>query len=268
MAVDIPLLLPIDEFLVKRHDMWKHALRFIIRMTTGVVYSIAMHVLLITAYALLTFQIFYTKDFDLVLSFDATSLLSFIAYLLFGLFEIVGRTFLNDQVLFTFFGHVGHMVGLGSMFLLAYNKPYGFVNSKSGSHPNVSLRWLHNQPTCVSPQFFSLFFIGSLENDYKEVGAEGGDDEDDEVFKTKMLWPFFCIERLSRTNLKLEVNTVMFNAVLENACSEMGVRMCAMDSSSRNAGEMLDCFTSHLQQDSSRFHHNIAYRDYLCSLCT
>ncbi|WZZ39714.1 hypothetical protein YC2023_035973 [Brassica napus] len=145
MAVDIPLLLPIDEFLVKRHDMWKHALRFIIRMTTGVVYSIAMHVLLITAYALLTFQIFYTKDFDLVLSFDATSLLSFIAYLLFGLFEIVGRTFLNDQVLFTFFGHVGHMVGLGSMFLLAYNK-----------------------------------YLAALENDYKEVGADGGDDEDDE----------------------------------------------------------------------------------------
>ncbi|CAN7006722.1 unnamed protein product [Brassica rapa subsp. trilocularis] len=122
MAVDIPLLLPIDEFLVKRHDMGKHALRFIIRMTTGVVYSIAMHVLLITAYALLTFQIFYTKDFDLVLSFDATSVLSFVVYLLSGLVEIVGRTFLNDQVLFTFFGHVSHMVGLGSMFLLAYNK--------------------------------------------------------------------------------------------------------------------------------------------------
>ncbi|CAN6977334.1 unnamed protein product [Brassica oleracea var. botrytis] len=216
MAVDIPLLLPIDEFLVKRHDMWKHALRFIIRMTTGVVYSIAMHVLLITAYALLTFQIFYTKDFDLVLSFDATSLLSFIAYLLFGLFEIVGRTFLNDQVLFTFFGHVGHMVGLGSMFLLAYNKLWRMIIKRL-------------------------------------------------VLKVTMR-----MTKIIETNLKLEENTEMFNAVLENACSEMGVRMCAMDSSSRNAGEiqMLDYFTYHLQQDSSRFHHNIAYRDYLCSLCT
>ncbi|CAF1699779.1 unnamed protein product [Brassica oleracea] len=215
MAVDIPLLLPIDEFLVKRHDMWKHALRFIIRMTTGVVYSIAMHVLLITAYALLTFQIFYTKDFDLVLSFDATSLLSFIAYLLFGLFEIVGRTFLNDQVLFTFFGHVGHMVGLGSMFLLAYNKLWRMI-----------------------------------------------------IKRLVLMVVTMRMTKIIETNLKLEENTAMFNAVLENACSDMGVRMCAMDSSSRNAGEMLDCFTSHLQQDSSRFHHNIAYRDYLCSLCT
>lgn len=36
---------------------------------------------------------------------------------------------------------------------------------------------------------------------------------------------------------------VMFNAVLENACSELGARMSAMDSSSRNAGEVLDRLT-------------------------
>lgn len=35
----------------------------------------------------------------------------------------------------------------------------------------------------------------------------------------------------------------MFNAVLENACSEQGARMSAMDSSSRNAGDMLDRLT-------------------------
>lgn len=35
----------------------------------------------------------------------------------------------------------------------------------------------------------------------------------------------------------------MYNAVLENACSELGARMSAMDSSSRNAGEMLDRLT-------------------------
>lgn len=36
---------------------------------------------------------------------------------------------------------------------------------------------------------------------------------------------------------------MMFNAMLENACSEQGARMSAMDSSSRNAGEMLDRLT-------------------------
>ena len=36
---------------------------------------------------------------------------------------------------------------------------------------------------------------------------------------------------------------VLFNAVLESACSEQGARMSAMDSSSRNAGEMLDRLT-------------------------
>jgi len=35
----------------------------------------------------------------------------------------------------------------------------------------------------------------------------------------------------------------MYNAVLENACSEQGARMSAMDSSSRNAGDMLDRLT-------------------------
>ncbi|GLJ14571.1 hypothetical protein SUGI_0235860 [Cryptomeria japonica] len=35
----------------------------------------------------------------------------------------------------------------------------------------------------------------------------------------------------------------LFNACLENACSEQGARMSAMDSSSRNAGEMLDKLT-------------------------
>jgi len=36
---------------------------------------------------------------------------------------------------------------------------------------------------------------------------------------------------------------VLFNAVMENACSEQGARMSAMDSSSRNAGDMLDRLT-------------------------
>lgn len=45
---------------------------------------------------------------------------------------------------------------------------------------------------------------------------------------------------------------VLFNAVLENACSEQGARMSAMDSSSRNAGEMLDRLT--LTYNRSLYH--------------
>ncbi|KAL8529424.1 hypothetical protein ACS0TY_006741 [Phlomoides rotata] len=42
---------------------------------------------------------------------------------------------------------------------------------------------------------------------------------------------------------EFQFSCVMFNAVLENACSELGARMSAMDSSSRNAGEVLDRLT-------------------------
>jgi F-type H+-transporting ATPase subunit gamma len=42
---------------------------------------------------------------------------------------------------------------------------------------------------------------------------------------------------------EFQFSCVMFNAVLENACSELGARMSAMDSSSRNAGDMLDRLT-------------------------
>ncbi|CAM0957067.1 unnamed protein product [Alopecurus aequalis] len=42
---------------------------------------------------------------------------------------------------------------------------------------------------------------------------------------------------------EFQFSCVMYNAVLENGCSELGARMSAMDSSSRNAGEMLDRLT-------------------------
>lgn len=42
---------------------------------------------------------------------------------------------------------------------------------------------------------------------------------------------------------EFQFSCVLFNAVLENACSELGGRMSAMDSSSRNAGEVLDRLT-------------------------
>jgi F-type H+-transporting ATPase subunit gamma len=37
--------------------------------------------------------------------------------------------------------------------------------------------------------------------------------------------------------------SVLYNAMLENATSEMGARMSAMDNSTRNAGEILDRLT-------------------------
>ncbi|XP_073008485.1 ATP synthase subunit gamma, mitochondrial-like [Typha latifolia] len=42
---------------------------------------------------------------------------------------------------------------------------------------------------------------------------------------------------------EFQFSCVLFNAALENGCSELGARMSAMDSSSRNAGEMLDRLT-------------------------
>ncbi|XP_020257580.1 ATP synthase subunit gamma, mitochondrial-like [Asparagus officinalis] len=42
---------------------------------------------------------------------------------------------------------------------------------------------------------------------------------------------------------EFQFSCTMFNAVLENACSELGARMSAMDNASRNAGEMLDRLT-------------------------
>ncbi|KAK9118867.1 hypothetical protein Scep_016960 [Stephania cephalantha] len=42
---------------------------------------------------------------------------------------------------------------------------------------------------------------------------------------------------------EFQFSCTMFNGVLENACSELGARMSAMDSSSRNAGDMLDRLT-------------------------
>ncbi|KAJ9550361.1 hypothetical protein OSB04_014406 [Centaurea solstitialis] len=51
---------------------------------------------------------------------------------------------------------------------------------------------------------------------------------------------------------EFQFSCVMFNGVLENACSEQGARMSAMDSSSRNAGDMLDRLT--LTYNRSFFH--------------
>lgn len=96
------------------------------RMTSGVVYSIVMHILLITAYTLLTFRIFYTRGgFDVVLFFDVIGLS--VLYLVFGLLEIALRASFKDQMCVTFFGHISHM--MGSMLLLSYKVPSNHIEA-------------------------------------------------------------------------------------------------------------------------------------------
>ncbi|KAL0710613.1 hypothetical protein Bca4012_017591 [Brassica carinata] len=141
MSVAVPILLPMDDFLVERQDMWKRALRFILRMTSGVVYSIVMHILLITAYTLLTFHIFYTRGF-LVLFNDVLGL--FVLYLVFGLVEIVARASFKDQMCVTVSGHVSHL--MGSMLLLGYRVPSDHIEAFAFCFLGI-------------PLFFWTFFI-------------------------------------------------------------------------------------------------------------
>ena len=48
--------------------------------------------------------------------------------------------------------------------------------------------------------------------------------------------------------LPYNVSFQIFQAVLENAASEQGARMTAMDSATRNAGEMIDALTLHMNK--------------------
>ncbi|XP_059444670.1 ATP synthase subunit gamma, mitochondrial [Corylus avellana] len=68
---------------------------------------------------------------------------------------------------------------------------------------------------------------GGMLGDLDSYEIEGGETKS-EILQNLAEFQFSC---------------VMFNAVLENACSEQGARMSAMDSSSRNAGDMLDRLT-------------------------
>ncbi|KAM0032727.1 putative H(+)-transporting two-sector ATPase [Helianthus debilis subsp. tardiflorus] len=89
--------------------------------------------------------------------------------------------------------------------------------------------FLPTTATVLSPEFVERESeaggkIGDLDSYYE---IEGGETKS-EVFQNLAEFQFSC---------------VMLNAVLENACSEQGARMSAMDSSSRNAGDMLDRLT-------------------------
>ncbi|KAL6867376.1 hypothetical protein ACP4OV_015400 [Aristida adscensionis] len=73
----------------------------------------------------------------------------------------------------------------------------------------------------------------------KESGADGkvGDLDSYEVEggETK--------SEILQNLTEFQFSCVMYNGALENACSELGARMSAMDSSSRNAGDMLERLT-------------------------
>ncbi|VVB07332.1 unnamed protein product [Arabis nemorensis] len=102
------------EDILRQEYMWKRGLRFILKMTSGAVYSIVMHIFLITVYSLLIFQIFYTSGFVLGRVIDKIGF--FVMYLMLGLVEIALRASIKEESIedrrcVTTFGHLSHMVG-------------------------------------------------------------------------------------------------------------------------------------------------------------
>ncbi|KAF3779901.1 ATP synthase subunit gamma [Nymphaea thermarum] len=81
--------------------------------------------------------------------------------------------------------------------------------------------------TVLSPETVERESEGGMLGNLDSYEIEGGETKA-EVLQNLTEFQFAC---------------VLFNASLENACSEQGARMSAMDSSSRNAGEMLDRLT-------------------------
>ncbi|XP_066388494.1 ATP synthase subunit gamma, mitochondrial-like [Miscanthus floridulus] len=69
--------------------------------------------------------------------------------------------------------------------------------------------------------------VGGKMGDLDSYEIEGGETKS-EILQNLAEFQFSC---------------VLYNGALENACSELGARMSAMDSSSRNAGDMLDRLT-------------------------
>lgn len=105
-------------------------------MTSGVVYSIAMHSFIITAYVLLIFQIFYTNEFDLDLLGDVSGLCFF--YLIFIVAEVAVRWFCEDHPMaVTKSGHLGHLYG--TIFLTAFMVPLNPIEAILFSSLAVSL---------------------------------------------------------------------------------------------------------------------------------
>ncbi|XP_057950639.1 ATP synthase subunit gamma, mitochondrial [Malania oleifera] len=91
-----------------------------------------------------------------------------------------------------------------------------------------AVAFLPTMATVLSPEVVEREAeAGGMIGDLDSYEIEGGETKA-EILQNLTEFQFSC---------------VLFNAVLENACSEQGARMSAMDSSSRNAGEMLDRLT-------------------------
>ena len=63
--------------------------------------------------------------------------------------------------------------------------------------------------------------------------------------------------------LPLNITVQIFKALLENAASEQGARMSAMDNATRNAGDMIDRLTLEIQPHPPGHDHQGADRDHL-----
>ncbi|XP_024402033.1 ATP synthase subunit gamma, mitochondrial [Physcomitrium patens] len=91
---------------------------------------------------------------------------------------------------------------------------------------NSAVSFLPTVATLLSPEMLAgeeAQKIGNLES-YETEGAETQGE---------------VLQNLA----EFQLASVLYNAMLENATSEMGARMSAMDSSTRNAGEVLDRLT-------------------------
>ena len=66
-----------------------------------------------------------------------------------------------------------------------------------------------------------------------------------------------------RSRCTRNISTQIFRGLLENAASEQGARMSAMDSATRNAGEMIDKLTLRYNRTAPGQHHQGADRDHL-----
>ena len=76
------------------------------------------------------------------------------------------------------------------------------------------------------------------------LGKELSDDAEEQVDRGGAIYEFEpeeaeILEQLLPYNLSIQV----FRSLLESAASEQGARMTAMDSATRNAGEMIDKLT-------------------------
>jgi len=97
----------------------------------------------------------------------------------------------------------------------------------------------------VAKIFFSEFkSVISQDQVVQQVIPASFDDVETETEHTGMVYDYEPSEEaILATLLPSGVATAVFAALLENAASEQGARMSAMDNATRNAGEMIDKMT-------------------------